>query len=176
MFGHSKVSSTPAVNSVPDNTSGMNAPQRPLPSQRGVVQGFAPIKWLRLHLVDLLTMAIMGAVGLGVYRARTFILDLRPPGADYPTNCSPCTKQVFSCFSPRREHRLSGVCLPISERDPSNLVGGLNRVPCALRIFRYVPDPSEEPGRSLDHDHGAPKEFDYSGSLSGTCAEHVFVP
>lgn len=28
--------------------------------------------WLRLHDVDLITMALMGALGLGIYEARVF--------------------------------------------------------------------------------------------------------
>lgn len=31
--------------------------------------GFKFSRWIRLHLVDLITMAAMGAVGLGVYEA-----------------------------------------------------------------------------------------------------------
>ena len=44
------------------------------PGQGGPTQGFVLSKWLRLHLVDLITMAAMGAVGLGVYRARKMVL------------------------------------------------------------------------------------------------------
>lgn len=31
--------------------------------------GFSFARWVRLHIIDLLTMAAMGAVGLGVYEA-----------------------------------------------------------------------------------------------------------
>jgi len=47
-----------------------NDPNRTALGQGGVVRGFVFTKWLRLHLVDLVTMALMGAVGLGVYYAR----------------------------------------------------------------------------------------------------------
>lgn len=53
------------ANRVGDNPYATNAP-----GQRGAVQGFVLSKWLRLHLADLITMAIMGAMGLGVYYAR----------------------------------------------------------------------------------------------------------
>jgi hypothetical protein len=52
----------------------MNDPNRTAPGQGGVVQGFVLTKWLRLHLVDLITMAVMGAIGLGVYYARKLVL------------------------------------------------------------------------------------------------------
>lgn len=75
MFSHSKVSPTPAANHLPGN--GMNDdahltndPHRTLPGQGGVVKGFVFSKWIRLHLADLITMAILGAIGLGVYYAR----------------------------------------------------------------------------------------------------------
>lgn len=31
---------------------------------------FSFMAWIRLHALDLITMACMGAIGLGVYRAR----------------------------------------------------------------------------------------------------------
>jgi len=37
--------------------------------RRGFATGFSLVRWLRLHAVDLITMAAMGAVGLGVYEA-----------------------------------------------------------------------------------------------------------
>jgi hypothetical protein len=78
MFSRSKVSSTPAGNNLPgtgtnDNGYLTNEPNRTSPGRDGVVQGFVFTKWLRLHLVDLITMAIMGAIGLGVYYARELI-------------------------------------------------------------------------------------------------------
>jgi hypothetical protein len=78
MFSRSK---TPAVNNLPgngmpnDNAYLANDLNRTSPGQGGVAQGFLFTKWLRLHLVDLITMAIMGAIGLGVYYAR----ELLPP-------------------------------------------------------------------------------------------------
>lgn len=57
-----------------NNPNALNDPNRTTTGQGGVVQGFVFTKWLRLHLVDLITMAIMGAVGLGVYYARKLTL------------------------------------------------------------------------------------------------------
>jgi hypothetical protein len=37
--------------------------------RRGFMTGFSFVRWARLHLVDLLTMVAMGAIGLGVYEA-----------------------------------------------------------------------------------------------------------
>lgn len=77
MFSRSK---TPAAanNNLPGNgtnndTHLTNGLDRTLPGQGGVVPGFLFTKWLRLHLVDLITMALMGAIGLGVYRARKLL-------------------------------------------------------------------------------------------------------
>lgn len=75
MFSRSKAS-TPAANNTPvpngtsDNVHTKNDPHRGPPGQGGAVQRFVFTKWLRLHLVDLITMAVMGAIGLGVYYAR----------------------------------------------------------------------------------------------------------
>jgi hypothetical protein len=33
-------------------------------------EGFSLMVWLRLHGVDIITMALMGALGLGIYMAR----------------------------------------------------------------------------------------------------------
>ena len=57
---------------VDDNPYATNDPNRTAAGQGGVVQGFVLTKWLRLHLVDIVTMAIMGAIGLGVYYARNW--------------------------------------------------------------------------------------------------------
>jgi len=38
-------------------------------ARRGFATGFSFVRWVRLHVVDLITMAAMGAVGLGVYEA-----------------------------------------------------------------------------------------------------------
>lgn len=38
--------------------------------RRGFMTGFTFSHWIRLNLVDLLCMAAMGAVGLGVYEAK----------------------------------------------------------------------------------------------------------
>lgn len=76
MFSRSKPS--PANNGhhdrVHDNPYTMNDPNRTAPGQGGAVRGFVFTKWLRLHLVDLITMAVMGAIGLGVYYARKLVL------------------------------------------------------------------------------------------------------
>lgn len=37
--------------------------------RRGFATGFSFVRWVRLHVLDLITMAAMGAVGLGVYEA-----------------------------------------------------------------------------------------------------------
>lgn len=37
--------------------------------RRGFMTGFSFARWVRLHIIDLLCMAAMGAVGLGVYEA-----------------------------------------------------------------------------------------------------------
>lgn len=57
-----------------DNTNVTNDPNGIATGQGGPVQGFVFTKWVRLHLVDLVTMAVMGAVGLGVYYARKLVL------------------------------------------------------------------------------------------------------
>lgn len=73
MFSRSKAS--PADNGrVHDNPYATNDPNRTAPGQGRVAQGFVFTKWLRLHLVDLITMVVMGAVGLGVYYARKLVL------------------------------------------------------------------------------------------------------
>jgi hypothetical protein len=51
-----------------------NDPNGTATGQGNVVQGFVLTKWLRLHLMDLITMALMGAISLGVYRARKLAL------------------------------------------------------------------------------------------------------
>jgi len=50
---------------------GFNHAEEGYPSQsrKGFATGFSVVRWLRLHAVDLITMAAMGAVGLGVYEA-----------------------------------------------------------------------------------------------------------
>ena len=82
MFSRSK---TPAANNnfpgngINDNSTYLaNDPNRTSPGQGSVAQGFLFTKWLRLHLVDLITMALMGAIGLGVYRARELLPPLEP--------------------------------------------------------------------------------------------------
>jgi len=77
MFSRSKA--PPADNGhhggrVHDNPHAMNDPNRTAPGQGGMVQGFVLTKWLRLHLVDIITMALLGAIGLGVYYARKPVL------------------------------------------------------------------------------------------------------
>lgn len=68
-------SATNNYNGHRDNNHNMtNNPNGTPPGQGGPTQGFVLSKWLRLHLVDLITMAAMGAVGLGVYRARKMVL------------------------------------------------------------------------------------------------------
>ena len=69
MFRRSNLSpATPAIE------TGTNNPNGTAPGQEGLVQSFVFTKWLRLHLVDLITMAALGAVGLGVYYARESVL------------------------------------------------------------------------------------------------------
>lgn len=73
MFRRSNVSPvTPALE------TGTNDPNGTVPGQGGLVQGFVFTKWLRLHLVDIITMAALGAVGLGVYYARELVLSCVP--------------------------------------------------------------------------------------------------
>ena len=67
MFRRSNVSPATAAT---DNPNTINDPNGTATGQGGLAQGFVFTKWLRLHLVDLVTMAVMGAVGLGVYYAR----------------------------------------------------------------------------------------------------------
>lgn len=79
MFSRSKASSTLPANNLPGNgmngeTSLTNSPHRTAPGRGGIAHGFVFTKWLRLHLADLITMAIMGAIGLGVYYARESII------------------------------------------------------------------------------------------------------
>jgi len=63
------------------------------------VQGFVFTKWLRLHLVDLITMAVMGAIGLGVYYAppapnRSFPVFHPDGNLVYPEYAYPVRKEV----------------------------------------------------------------------------------
>ena len=77
MFSRQKDSSATPADGAPGgltNTYATNGPRGSSPGQGGAVKGFVLTKWLRLHLVDLITMAIMGAIGLGVYRARKWTL------------------------------------------------------------------------------------------------------
>jgi len=103
MFNRSK---PPPANTV-DNGFGDRVSDSPYatnpngaaPGQRGAVQGFVLSKWLRLHLVDLITMAIMGAIGLGVYYAppapnRSFPV-FHPDGSVvYPEYAYPVRKEI----------------------------------------------------------------------------------
>lgn len=77
MFRRSRDSpATVATNGHNDLTNNQNATNdfnTTTTGQGGLVQGFVLTKWLRLHLVDLITMAVMGAVGLGVYYARKLL-------------------------------------------------------------------------------------------------------
>lgn len=75
MFNRSKIPPANTVENglgdrVNDNAYATDNPNGAAPGQRSAVQGFVLTKWLRLHLVDIITMAIMGAIGLGVYYAR----------------------------------------------------------------------------------------------------------
>jgi hypothetical protein len=56
--------------------------------------------WLRLHGVDLITMALMGAVGLGVYEAppapsRSFPLYFKDGEVVYPQFAYPLRKEII---------------------------------------------------------------------------------
>jgi len=74
MFRRSNVSpATPAVENATNHPNGTAT------GRDGLVQGFVFTKWLRLHLVDLITMAVLGAVGLGVYYARESVFFRRMP-------------------------------------------------------------------------------------------------
>jgi len=78
----------------------MNSTRGISPNQHGAAQGFLFTKWLRLHLVDLITMALMGAVGLGVYYAppapnRSFPV-FHPDGSIvYPEYAYPVRKEII---------------------------------------------------------------------------------
>jgi len=79
MFSRFKASHATAANNghdrrANDNPYATNNPNRTAAGQGGVAQGFVLTKWLRLHLVDLITMAAMGAIGLGVYYARNWFI------------------------------------------------------------------------------------------------------
>ncbi len=56
-------------------------------------QPFRLVSWLRRHGVDLITMALMGALGLGIYKARQSGLLTLSQVTQSP--CSPRPKQVF---------------------------------------------------------------------------------
>ena len=73
MFRHSKDSPVTAATNGHINNS-PNATNDPNGTATGLLQGFVLTKWLRLHLVDLVTMVAMGAIGLGVYYARKLTL------------------------------------------------------------------------------------------------------
>lgn len=103
MFSRSEASSAVTTNNVPNginnDTYATNDPERTSPGRGGVVQGFSFTKWLRLHLADLITMAIMGAIGLGVYFAppapnRSFPI-FHPDGSIvYPEYAYPVRKEI----------------------------------------------------------------------------------
>jgi hypothetical protein len=82
------------MNNNPYATSG---PSGTATSQGGLVQGFVFTKWLRLYLVDLITMAIMGAAGLGVYRARKLVLPCIVDALADPTP-APAPSRSFPVF------------------------------------------------------------------------------
>lgn len=102
MFSRHKDSSAAPADNAPNgatNVGSVNNTHRTLPSQSGVGKGFVLTKWLRLHLVDLITMAIMGAIGLGVYRAppapnRSFPVFHPDGNIIYPEYAYPVRKEV----------------------------------------------------------------------------------
>lgn len=57
-----------------NNPGATDDPNITATGQGGPVHGFVFTKWVRLHLVDLITMGVIGAVGLGVYYARKLVL------------------------------------------------------------------------------------------------------
>ena len=104
MFSHSEASSTAITNNVPNGTNNdtysTNDPHRTLPGQGGVVQGFSFVKWLRLHLVDLITMAVMGAMGLGVYYARELTCSCISFDLTAESTIAPAPNRSFPVFHP----------------------------------------------------------------------------
>jgi len=64
------------------------------------VQGFVLTKWLRLHLVDLVTMALLGAIGLGVYYARKLVLCMSITDALAEPALAPAPNRSFPVFHP----------------------------------------------------------------------------
>ncbi|WVR08637.1 hypothetical protein IAU60_005694 [Kwoniella sp. DSM 27419] len=74
---------------------GANAPR-----QGGFMHDFTFGRWIRLHLVDLITMAAMGAVGLGVYEAdpapsRSFPVYNLDGSIAYPQFAYPLRKNII---------------------------------------------------------------------------------
>ncbi|WVO17505.1 hypothetical protein L204_105198 [Cryptococcus depauperatus] len=66
--------------------------------------GFSLVRWLRLHLVDLITMAAMGAIGLGVYEAdpaptRSFPVYNTDGSIAYPQFAYPMRKNIIPIYA-----------------------------------------------------------------------------
>lgn len=64
MFGHNATASEKVETPASDPSTNKTNMNRSTPFRLG--------SWIRLHGVDLITMALMGAVGLGIYEARKY--------------------------------------------------------------------------------------------------------
>ncbi|WVQ85803.1 hypothetical protein IAT38_007971 [Cryptococcus sp. DSM 104549] len=72
--------------------------------QQGFGAGFSLVRWIRLHLVDLITMAAMGAIGLGVYEAnpaptRSFPVFNVDGSIAYPEFAYPLRKNIVPIYA-----------------------------------------------------------------------------
>ncbi|KAI9637072.1 phosphatidic acid phosphatase type 2/haloperoxidase [Dioszegia hungarica] len=72
--------------------------------RRGFSQGFSLLRWLKLHGIDLITMAAMGAVGLGVYEAnpapsRSFPVFNLDGNIAYPEFAYPLRKNIIPIWA-----------------------------------------------------------------------------
>ncbi|KIY69591.1 acid phosphatase/Vanadium-dependent haloperoxidase [Cylindrobasidium torrendii FP15055 ss-10] len=75
-----------------------------MPVQYAVHPPFRFVSWLRLHGLDLITMAAMGAIGLGVYQAdpapsRSFPLYFRDGEVVYPEFAYPLRKEIIPIYA-----------------------------------------------------------------------------
>ncbi len=119
-------------------------------AQKVGARGFSLMLWLRLHGVDLVTMALMGALGLGIYEAREF-----PPLFPSPNRhsshshcllniCSPRTQSILPRLFHRRKRRLPSVRVPTEKGGRTDLACGFTGIPRSLGFLHVVSVEEEE--------------------------------
>lgn len=105
-------------------------------------------QWLKATWLDILTMVIMGAIGLGVYEAHPAPSRSFPVSISFPfAALSDAAAMVISCsFShagllPRRRNRLSTIRLPRAQRNCPHLGGCASGLPRAHLLHPRLPNP-----------------------------------